>query len=720
MSVLVPSLINNHHHHPHSSYYSNNSPRRTHGNISQTKQNRLSMNKIHENEQTNDQVPHGVVNSMKQRFLDKVNESLLLNHASSNGRHTLSKPSSSNENLLQTKSTYSSLRHTARLSRSQDNLANHHTISSIPGQVLNNEQFTLYLQPKQDVIIVETTTTEESSHADDANIEKLHSGQKGSTHKQPYTDIHEDETPKPGTVTTVKNMFERQIRLSRYDGDKLFNTSTPGGSRMGSQHREHSTPTRSRSISPNETTLRQRRATISAPVALLTSTTLSLPVPASYPDLVISHTPPTDTNKNSPEQGHHETVHQALTKDKKVLTSTRNLPAQEQIPLTVVISDENSTNLTEQRRPNLLLPSTPSSEIVDSQPLDFKSRLALFNRTNTQKSNEHSTSVKKPPIHSHPSSTNTVSKPIVHQPVRVVHEERNDVHLEVNSNPLLISISRAVINTAKAVTFFGGNRVNGHTKSSLPSYILPPPPPPSSSSFTSQTKMKHDQSSTLSSADVLRAPDIVGGNVKLNKSSIFSGTKKDARVQFVDNVDTFEYPSYEFVIAELGSTVSDDENDAHDDDDESNGSIGDSNTVHNHISSKMNDKQEQAHTKIDSYTNDDELERLARINAKFNTSNFEEKSMKPKGTLHTFRPTHLDQYELGTQHGSYPTSKSSDILSPTHSYTILARQKLVSSSDISTKALSNHSILKYPQKPMFDMANNIQWSSMSTTTDLLF
>ena len=169
-----------------------------HGNISQTKPNHLSVNKIHENEQTNDQVPHGVVNSMKQRFLDKVNESLLLNHVSSNGRYTLSKPSSSNENLLQTKPTYSSLRHTARLSRSQDNLANHHTISSIPGQFLNNEQFTLYLQPKQDVIIVETTTTEESSHADDVNVEKLNSEQKGSTHKQPYTDIHEDETPKPG------------------------------------------------------------------------------------------------------------------------------------------------------------------------------------------------------------------------------------------------------------------------------------------------------------------------------------------------------------------------------------------------------------------------------------------------------------------------------------------------------------------------------------------
>jgi hypothetical protein len=85
------------------------------------------------------------------------------------------------------------------------------------------------------------------------------------------------------------------------------------------------------------------------------------------------------------------------------------------------------------------------------------------------------------------------------------------------------------------------------------------------------------------------------------------------------------------------------------------------------------------------------------------------------GTLHTFRPTHLDQYELGTQHGSLSISKSSDISNSKNSYSILARQKLQSSSDISTK----NSIYKQ-QKSNFDIQNNIQWSSMSTTTDLLF
>ena len=57
MSVLVPSITNNnHHHHPHSSYFSTNTNRRLNGNISQTKQNRLTPNKLNEHEQTTDHV----------------------------------------------------------------------------------------------------------------------------------------------------------------------------------------------------------------------------------------------------------------------------------------------------------------------------------------------------------------------------------------------------------------------------------------------------------------------------------------------------------------------------------------------------------------------------------------------------------------------------------------------------------------------------------------
>ena len=37
-------------------------------------------------------------------------------------------------------------------------------------------------------------------------------------------------------------MFERQIRLSRYDADKIMNASVPTGTRMSSQNRDISSP----------------------------------------------------------------------------------------------------------------------------------------------------------------------------------------------------------------------------------------------------------------------------------------------------------------------------------------------------------------------------------------------------------------------------------------------------------------------------------------------
>jgi hypothetical protein len=311
-------------------------------------------------------------------------------------------------------------------------------------------------------------------------------------------------------------MFERQIRLSRYDADKLFNSSTPGSSRMSSQHREISSPTRSRSMSPNDMAFRQRRTIIIASTLPLTSTTLSLPVPSSYPDVVISHTPPTETTKTSNEQSQNENLsinnNQGINKEKKVFLPNRNTMTHEHSPLSVIV-DESSTNISNHHRPNLLLPSTISSETVDCQPLDFKSRLALFNRTNTQQSNENSLNIKKPlnPINS------SLIKPVLPHPPRLINEEKKDIQLEPIPNQLSISISRSVINTAKAVTFFGGNKLNGNTKSSLPNSI-PPPPLPSS--------QKNEQLSISTSIDLLRAPAFVGGNVKLNKSSIFSGAKK--------------------------------------------------------------------------------------------------------------------------------------------------------------------------------------------------
>jgi hypothetical protein len=212
--------------------------------------------------------------------------------------------------------------------------------------------------------------------------------------------------------------------------------------------------------------LRQRRT-----VVIPTSTTLSLPVSTSYPDLVISHTPPTSSH-----------------------LETKKIPTEESIINTH--QDENTNINSNQNRPNLLQPSTSLSDTENYQPLDFKSRLALFNRTNTiERTNEHShisTDIKKPSNHprSVPRPPNFLTKPIVHH-----HQSENKD-----------ALSHQTINTTKSITFFGGTKMYENTKST--------PPPPS---------MTFDEEA---SGDFFRAPDVIGGNVKLNKSSIFSGMKK--------------------------------------------------------------------------------------------------------------------------------------------------------------------------------------------------
>ena len=328
-------------------------------------------------------------------------------------------------------------------------------------------------------------------------------------------------------------MFERQIRLSRYDADKIFVNNTPGSSRMSSQHRDVSSPIRSRSMSPNDMALRQRRAIIPPTNLSSTSTALSLPVATPYPDLVISHTPPTEPTKNSTETILINSYVDALpstnvtfVKEKKPVVPARNSATHEtQLPLSVIVDDPLEKPINHQR-PNLLLPSK-SSESVDCEPLDFKSRLALFNRTNGQPTQDHSIPHKKPSTALGTTTSTTItgtinssihqppSKPIVHHPVRPMIEEKNDSHIETITNlPLSVSIARSVINPAKAVTFFGGNKLNGNNKSSLPNSIAAPLP------------SKVETTSNSKSMDLFRSPDVVGGNVKLTKSSIFSGTRK--------------------------------------------------------------------------------------------------------------------------------------------------------------------------------------------------
>ena len=147
-----------------------------------------------------DQVPFGVVSSMKQQLLKKLN------------KHDIQ------PNI------------TKQMSRSQDNLlANSH------------------LQFKENRIVIIDRTP--------------------STYRHSYSESIADEVPKPGTVSTVKDMFERQIRLSRCEQPNTRSTRT------NSRH-----STRARSVSPNDMALRQRR-------------TVAVPTMISIPDVIISHRP---------------------------------------------------------------------------------------------------------------------------------------------------------------------------------------------------------------------------------------------------------------------------------------------------------------------------------------------------------------------------------------------------------------------------------------------
>lgn len=292
-------------------------------------------------------------------------------------------------------------------------------------------------------------------------------------------------------------MFERQIRLSRYDSDKISNASISQNSRSNNQHRELSSPTRSRSVSPNDMALRQRR---SVPFHSTNSVAQSVaPAVTSFPDVVTSHTPlasiHTDINKVNSEV--------IATNEQKRKCSSSN-----------VIPDETTNINTNQNRTNGLVSNNASSDTNDYHPLDFKSRLALFNRssnTSEQKNvNSHiPNNVKKPSVMTQktpPAPPNLLTKPILHH-----HSDKKDNSLDSITRP-----NNNNVTTSKSVTFFGGAKVDGTIITILPTLV-----PSSSSSITNE-----EQSFVSASSDSLLAPDIVGGNMKLSKSSIYSGSKK--------------------------------------------------------------------------------------------------------------------------------------------------------------------------------------------------
>ena len=155
-------------------------------------------------------------------------------------------------------------------------------------------------------------------------------------------------------------MFEQQIRLSRYDNHRSSNTPIPVNLRMNNQHRELLSPNRSRSVSPNDMAIRQRRTPlINTSIQPSTSTKLIMPISTSYPDLVISHTPtkspPTETHKMNNQSSVIN-----MNKENKIKDSSLN-----------IITDETSTTNINHSRLNLLLPATLSSDNVDRQSLDF-------------------------------------------------------------------------------------------------------------------------------------------------------------------------------------------------------------------------------------------------------------------------------------------------------------------------------------------------------------
>lgn len=155
MSVLVSSILSTH-------VYSTT---RRNGNVSTVIEQMPS-------NMENDQVPLGVVNSMKQRLLDKFSESVLNNTYTSAVKSTNFFP----------------LKRTTRLSRSQDSLLNDHS-----------ESLPMCLQPKENVIIVDRTITKEG------HIPKRRLSQ---------TEMQVDETPKPGERFEEEKCFFLHTRIS--------------------------------------------------------------------------------------------------------------------------------------------------------------------------------------------------------------------------------------------------------------------------------------------------------------------------------------------------------------------------------------------------------------------------------------------------------------------------------------------------------------------------
>ena len=286
-----------------------------------------------------------------------------------------------------------------------------------------------------------------------------------------------------GTVITVKNMFERQIRMSRSDTERTLHPSPSSNSRINLLN-----PTRSRSISPNDMAFRQRRATVTgSPIA---SNGVPMPVSSTYPDLVISHTPTAPSQRDI--------------KKPSVESSISNPPNDENK------RDDHTSNMHmngDSRDHNSSPTPIAVSDTVHYEPLDFKSRLALFSRPDpVERTVEQSPSlnnIKKPSSTSHSTQPppTFLTKPVLHH---------SSEKTKSSTEAIPSSAARVLGVPAKGITFFGGVKLDDDVQLPLAAPPVSPLPP------------KKNDTSTDSS----QTPDVIGGHVKLDKSSLFSGIKK--------------------------------------------------------------------------------------------------------------------------------------------------------------------------------------------------
>jgi hypothetical protein len=261
-------------------------------------------------------------------------------------------------------------------------------------------------------------------------------------------------------------MFERQIRLYRSDLDRVLPLSI---SHSNSRAHHRSSPMRSRSTSPNDMAIRQRRATVSSSPSI--SNALPVPASSAFEQKKKSNVESVSIVERTNEKSGHGNLHSTTVEDNQ------------------------------QAKKTILSCSNLSTSTVGDEPMDFKSRLAVFDRPRTNESTNDpswsSINSKKPSARD---ALMCIGLQAATKPV-ATHPTLEKVHCltEMLVHPAI----RSMVSTGRAVTFYGGSMHNESTK--LPMSI---------GTVSPTSLVPYDTSS------------IVSTQSKLKKSSIFSGMKK--------------------------------------------------------------------------------------------------------------------------------------------------------------------------------------------------